>query len=288
LENWKPGEAVFEAGFLCSGVLAILVCTAVRRRRIVNISYELKGLAAAAIVLIGFAIFESVMHAELDKMYESIGVPPPLGFVISILVAVVSSLVAHQTTHYADHWFNRRFYHAATHIEQLARKAKHSVSLEEIDAALVSEASDAFGLASAAVFRDMGGVFRRVSPSKGWSERDRSELNTSGDKQLIGDLSRGDPVRMRLVTQDGEPGPSDLIAPAVAVPIEVADELFAVVMYGPHETGDDLDKLEVKTLEKLAQQAAIGYVSARIAGLENEVRALREKLVHATSAPAVA
>src|SRR5215469_7490231 len=40
--GWSPDEGVFEAAFLISGLLAILICEAIRRPRIVNISIELR------------------------------------------------------------------------------------------------------------------------------------------------------------------------------------------------------------------------------------------------------
>jgi len=132
----------------------------------------------------------------------------------------------------------------------------------------------------------VGGVLRRVPPSKAWREGDRRELSPSADKRLLDDLARGDAVRLRLVAQEDEGPAAELTAPAVAVPVIIADQIYAVAMYGPHETGDDLDRLEVKSLERLAQQAAIGYETARMNALESEVHLLRAKLAGAAGGAA--
>jgi hypothetical protein len=58
----------------------------------------------------------------------------------------------------------------------------------------------------------------------------------------------------------------------------IAGELYAVAMYGPHLTGADLDRLEVKSLENFVQNVAVGYETARMNLAEREVQILRQKL----------
>jgi hypothetical protein len=133
-------------------------------------------------------------------------------------------------------------------------------------------------LASAAVYRDAGGVFRLVSASNGGSDAEPVELNTLEDKALLKNLMRGDAIRLPLPPQDDKASSAEVAAPAVAVPVIFADELYAVAMYGPHESGADLDPLEVKSLEKFVQHVAVGYEITSKTLLESEVRMLRQKL----------
>src|SRR6185295_12536409 len=236
----------FEFGYLLCGVLAIFICEAVRRPRIVNVSYELRGFGAALLTLVLFAIFENWMHEPMDGMFMSAGVPPLLLFPSHVAIAVLCAFVAHRSTHAADHLLNSSLYHASTHCERLIPQAKHAANVQEIDVIAVNGPFEAFRLSSAALFRDVDdidGIFQRMPTARGWRDDDRRQLTAASDKKLLEDLARGRAVRLRAAPDD-ECGPAELAAPTLAVPAIIADKLYAVAMFGPHETGDDLDPLE--------------------------------------------
>ena len=76
--------------------------------------------------------------------------------------------------------------------------------------------------------------------------------------------------------------PSMLAYPAVVLPVFVRDVLDAIVFYGPHASGEDLDPEEVGVLEELTLAAAAAYdhasaelALARMTLLEAEVTSLR-------------
>jgi hypothetical protein len=132
-------------------------------------------------------------------------------------------------------------------------------------------------LASAAVFRDVGGVFRRVSASTGWNDDYRHELRSPADLHMLADLAKGRAVRLRLESADASETTAAISVPALAVPIVILSKLYAVALYGPHETGDDIDPLEKEILEKFARQVAVGYETARLSSLERELETLHHE-----------
>jgi hypothetical protein len=80
--------------------------------------------------------------------------------------------------------------------------------------------------------------------------------------------------------------PSGIITPALAVPVMIADKLYAVALFEPHETVADFDRMERKSLENFAQHVAAGYETIRIDMAEKEVQLLRQKIGNARGAPA--
>ena len=273
--GWSPDEAVFEASFLISGVLAIFICEATRRQRVVNVSYELRGLAGSAIVLLLLAAAEAWMHEPLMQAFELLRVPDTLQFPLIIATLLACGIAGHRAGHMASHFLNRTYHHGAAHLETLGAKIIHSLAIEDVDSELINGPAHAFALASAAVFREGEEAFRRISPSKGWRPSDRSELNPTRDTRL---LTAQSAIRLSLQQSREEGWPPGLVAPTLAVPVIVADKLFAIALYGPHETGADLDPLEEKALERFAESAAIGYEKAKLELLEREVQDLRRQV----------
>jgi hypothetical protein len=138
---------------------------------------------------------------------------------------------------------------------------------------------EALQLASAAVFREVGGVFRLVSASKSWDNRNLSELNAATLKRITDNLARGDAGALRVPTRSDDDATSvEITDPALAVPVVFADELYAVAMYGPHATGSDLDRLEIKRLENFAQQIALSYERVSKNLVKNELQQLRQQI----------
>jgi K+-sensing histidine kinase KdpD len=247
-----------------------LICEAVRNPRILNISFELRRLLAVGFVLLVFAAVETWLHEPIKHMFEFAGMSDSWQFPTSVFAALAFSVACHRGTHVADHVFNRSYYHEAERLEELGAAAKDTASIESIDAMLTNGPSETLRLASAAVFRDVGGVFRRVSASTGWNDEYGRELP-------LDDLAKGHAVRLPLKSPSAGETNAVISAPALAVPVVILGKLYAVALYGPHETGDDIDPLEKEILEKFARQVAVGYETARLTSLEKELEALHQR-----------
>jgi hypothetical protein len=68
----------------------------------------------------------------------------------------------------------------------------------------------------------------------------------------------------------------ELRAPCLAVPV-CGDVLgaVAIVLFGPHDNGNDIDEDECEMLSKLATRAAAGYERVAFVLLNDEVTKLR-------------
>jgi hypothetical protein len=76
--------------------------------------------------------------------------------------------------------------------------------------------------------------------------------------------------------------PEGIYRPAVALPVEIRSAFEAIVLYGPHASGEDIDPEEIEVLASLLAAAATAYdhVAAEtamqhLARLEAELRMLR-------------
>jgi len=120
----------------------------------------------------------------------------------------------------------------------------------------------------------------RVATAGEWQAHNRKELVSAENRRTVQDVAAGQAVRLPLPERDEDSSPSDLTAAAIAVPVMIADKLYAIAMYGPHVTGDDVDPLEVKALEDFSQQIGVGYETMKIKSLERENERLREQVSH--------
>ena len=256
--GWQPDESVFELAFLLSGILAIFISAAVRHRRIVNVTPELRALAATVLALILGVIIEDRMHEPVTAALTGLHVPETLQFYLAIVPLVACSAAVHRSSHAVDHLFNRRFYHAVSALEVAAKAVAQAVDESSVDAVLVQAPCLALELASAAVFREADSAFRCVASSPEW---DANMLDVEFPEQyaIIERLRKGEVVGLPVPLWAGLDVADDAVVPALAVPVIFDDRLYSVAVYGAHRTGAALDRLEVDSLVKFAARAAIAY-----------------------------
>jgi hypothetical protein len=72
--------------------------------------------------------------------------------------------------------------------------------------------------------------------------------------------------------------PNDLERPVLVVPVGNARHCYALVLYGGHEVGTDLDSGERHLLGSLARDAEIAYAQVESATLRRRIAMLEEQL----------
>ena len=149
--------------------------------------------------------------------------------------------------------------------------------MDEIERALVEEPVRALRLASAAVFREEeSGDFRR-SASAGWDAGDLAALPQ--DHPLLRPRFSSAPYRVEIAAPPDAAGmPEDLARPVLAAPVANPRRCFAVVLYGGHEAGTDLDHAERELLGRLAKSAEIAYAQVEDDTLRTRIAALEREL----------
>ena len=285
LFGFSPSQAFIGLLYLPNGVLVYFASQAVWQRRVVSVSIPLRhGTTLVALtLLIGVPIFQ--LEQKLDIVKESFRLP---AWIWPLLVAPVVLLLVnrlHETAvELVDRIFNRRFHSAKRQLKEASEAIAQAESLAEIDRLLVESTVGALCLSSGAVFRSEGNVFRRTQDTKGWNASMKKELRPESDAIALRCLQVGAPIRLNHDDWDSRELPPGMDAPCLSVPVRSGiTEATAVVLLGPHETGNDIDADEREMLDRLAARAAAGYERVVTGMLRQEVAQLKAQVVELQS-----
>ena len=268
-------EEVAGALFLVNGILCLFVAEAVRRPTVVNVSIPLRRATVLGLLLSVPVLF---LHKQIETIDEYIHLP------YWAWLAVASALVyliarGHEfATELVNRLFDREFIRAERRLSEVGEAILQAGSLAEIERLLVQEPMRSLKLASAAVFRDEDGVFcRRISA--GWDDGDSDTL-ASDDALLAGRFKRKPyPLDAADAAHASQAGlPHDVERPVLAAPVGTARRCYAVVLYGGHEAGTDLDGAERRVIGSLAHEAGIAYAHVESETLRRRVAELEEQL----------
>jgi hypothetical protein len=116
-----------------------------------------------------------------------------------------------------------------------------------------------------------------VHASRRWNAG-RPELDPKILQRVMEKLAHEEDTKTLRIPAADDAELSDVTAPAAAVPVVFADELHAVVLYGAHSSGADIDHLEARLLEDFAARMALAYEKYFKKSMPEELRALREQL----------
>jgi hypothetical protein len=281
-----PSEEVLGLFFLINGVLVYFVSEAVRQRRVINVSIPLRhGLILAVLAVIAAVPF-AYAHDTVSRLPEMLHIPEWVWLLtVGPVVLVVMERLHEIAAHLADHVFNYGFHRATDEFDRAGQKLLQTGSIAEIDRLLVEVPVETFALASAAVFRLEDGALRRQEAGTGWKAAMVAELTEPRDGMLLQAFATGRPVRLLRGGWEGPDHPTGLAAPTLAVPVRSnAGRTLAVALYGPHETGNDLNPDERDMLGRFAEKAAAGYERVEMQMLREEVAALKARLAGGGSA----
>ena len=171
----------------------------------------------------------------------------------------------------------RKWHAAERRLEALVDRLEepHGIRRDEVNRALTEEPAQALDLTSAALFRRRDdGAFEL-------------EYGIRWPAHVIGALHAAHPVVTALAN---EPKPlrgaewgaerlfPELEEPALAAPVVVDHVVTRIAIYGPHTTGEDLDRDEVRVLRHLCRGAAVAYAHLEAEDLRREVEELRSRL----------
>ena len=275
-ELFGPGltsEEVAGVLFLVNGILCLFVVEAVRRPTVVNVWIPLRR---ATVLGLLFSVPVLFLHKQIETIDEYIHLP------YWAWLAVASGLVyliarGHEfATELMDRLFDRRFIRAERHLAEVGEAILQADSTVEIERLLVNEPMRALGLASAALFREQNGVFRR-RVSAGWGPDDADMLPS--DDPLLSARFKRKPYAVADVSHARLP--HDLARPVLAVPIGNARRCYAVLLYSGHEAGTDLDISERHLIGSLAHNAEIAYAQVESETLHRRVAMLETELAQA-------
>ncbi len=271
-------EEVAGALFLINGILCLFVVEAVRRRTVVSVWIPLRRATAFGLLLSVPVLF---LHKQIETIDEYFEMP------YWAWIAVASGLVyliarGHEfATELMNRLFDRDFIRAERHLAEVGGVIQQSGALAEIERLLVTEPARSLRLASAAVFREQDGMFRRRA-SVGWDADDADRL--ASDDPLLSARFKRKPYRLDAAGPARASHarlPHDLERPVLIVPVGNARRCYAVLLYGGHEAGTDLDMSERHLLASLAHDAEIAYAQVESETLRRRVAMLEGQLAQA-------
>ena len=159
--------------YLINGVLCLFVAEAVRRPTVINVSIPLRRATVLGLLLSVPVLF---LHKQIETIDEYIHMPD-WAWVLVASGLVYAIARAHEfTTELADRLLDREFIRAERRLSEVGETIHHADSLAEAERLLVEEPMRSLKLASAALFREEGGVFRRRA-SAGWDADDAETLS---------------------------------------------------------------------------------------------------------------
>jgi hypothetical protein len=260
--------------YLVNGILCLFVVEAVRRPTVVSVWVPLRRATVLGLLLSVPAFF---VHEELNTINEWTSLPEWAWVLAASALIFLISRAHEWLTELADRLFDRNFRRAEHHLAAVGRTIQWAESLEEVDRLLVDEPSRSLRLASAALFREENGVFRRRA-SAGWGAADADRL-APAEPPLAGRLDEGP---FRVVGRGTDPPdarlPADLARPVLGVPVGNPRRCYALLLYGGHEEGTDLDEAERELLGRLARDAEISYGEVESEMLRKRIDVLQGEL----------
>jgi hypothetical protein len=255
--------------YLLHGAMAWFVFEAVRRPRVVNVSIPLRRITVFGLMLSVPALF---LHQQIEPLNEWLHLPNWGFFALGAVLLFLIGRAHEIGVEFADHVFNRAFRRKIAALRAFADDVLSADSLEAVEAILAEAPLRTLDLASAAVFRRDGAVFKRCA-AHGWPEEAAECLDINDPALLLHKdatpfaIGPDDAARLGL--------PVGLAAPTLAAP--VADRLacHALALYGPHAMGAELSHDEGKMLARLASAAALAYRHLGAQRLREQIAALQ-------------
>jgi len=107
----------------------------------------------------------------------------------------------------------------------------------------------------------------------------KKELQLESDGAALRSLQAGSPIRLGEDDWKCVELPAGVQAPCLSVPVRSGvPEATAVVLFGPHDTGNDINDDECEMLEGFADRAAVAYERVITAIVRKELARLKEEL----------
>jgi hypothetical protein len=125
----------------------------------------------------------------------------------------------------------------------------------------------------------MDGALRRTEPSIGWENAETRQLRQDHDELMLQSIALDAPIRLRHGQWWHSGLPAHDRAPCLAVPVRGGTRQgIAVTLFGPHESGTDINADEREMLQELARNAGLGYDRVETELLRREVLQLRAQI----------
>jgi len=271
-------ETTLLSVFLVNALVPLAVFHAVRRHRVISISFAVsRGTTLVLTWLIIAAAITGVSILIEDLLHSVPSMQFLLYFAAILLMKIAFEWLHERLNEGCDRIFFRRLHLAERRLEEVRSELGEANTFDTIDTRLIEEPAKSLDLASAAVFRrDGAGIYRRHAQSFGWtSERDGAAFSGEELERKLG--GKRSPVRLDAISPNVAL-PEGAAQPVLAAPLFGASGIAAVALYGAHRAGDDLTKEEYILLQDLSTAAGHAYSRVEALQLREQVRDQKERL----------
>jgi len=268
--------------YLINGVLCLFVAEAVRRPTVINVWIPLRRATVLGLLLSVPVLF---LHKQIETIDEIIHMPEWAWVLVASGLVYLLARAHESATELVDRLFDREFIRAERRLAAVGETIRHADSLAEVERLLVEEPVRSLKLASAALFREQDGVFRR-RVSAGW-QADHA-VTLSAEEPLLAARFQRRPYAVDAADAAHASHarlPRDLARPILGVPVGNRRRCYALVLYSGHEDGTDLDGAERRLLGKLAHDAEIAYAQIESETLQKRVDVLERQLAQVSEHP---
>ena len=203
-----------------------------------------------------------------------------LAFVLQPIAAIAIGLGYFRVRSWAQRAIERVLFRerfaAEAYLETVIRTLPFSEQAQTVDDALVAQAKHTLGLRSSALFRAADSGFMRAL-AHGWED---AQLDHIGPDDIVVRCIRGGDVLAQLPALRWTPGslPPPPNEPVLALGIVRRGIVTALVLYGRHDNGTELEPEELQLLRRLGEAAAVAYETADVFMLREENSALRRRM----------
>jgi len=263
--------------YLLNATLTFFVAQAVWRTRVVSVGIPLRRGTIVMLLALTVAIPFVALHEMLEHLQEALDQPEWVWALVIAPMALLALNRLHELgVELADRLFNRRFHSAQRQFREAGQRLERAVSEAEIERVLVDVPITALSLASAALFRKHADGLRLSTHSEKFNVAAWRDLADERASFALRALETGTAVRVPVAPSDAD---ASVDEPCIAIPV-VSNVLgrIAVVLYGSHRNGSDIDEDERELLSALAASAVEGYVLVELARLRRETAELRARL----------
>jgi len=283
LADWLFPDAipywVFASLQLFGICIPVSVAYVVIRHRVLDLQFALSkavvyGILTSAVVGV-FAIIDN----GIGKIVSSSRLTAAAEVIATVAITLTLNRAHKTVDNFVDVVLFRQRHLAEERIARVVRTLPHVDSVDMVGRLLVDEPVAAYRLRSGALFvKNETGEFPRLR-STGWPEvidatldrRDLIVLEADAEHEAI-------PIHDTSWARCGEAVKS--VRPVVAIPVALRRELVAIVIFGAHSSGIDLDPDEVRALVSMAIPAASAFAHLETLELKKtieEVQAVRQE-----------
>ncbi len=203
-----------------------------------------------------------------------------LAFVLQPVAAIAIGLGYFRMRNWVQRWLERLLFRerlaAEEYLETVIRTLPFAEREETVDDVLVTQVTRTLRLSSAALFRATGDGFRR-NGAAGWS--DALLACIAPDDIVVRNVRAGEAL-VQLAALRWEPAglPPPPNEPVIALGIVRRGTLSAIVLYGRHANGTELEPEELRLLRRLGEAAAVAYETVDVFALRQRNEELERRL----------